>query len=673
MSFLLLGGCGVWGTLPGELRFEGEGTGNGSAMVALVRDGDTVWTTVATAGSAAWGIPYQTRLTFLGAAREGIVREIPGRCRAVLSDSVVWVLIENDQRWEWVGVDLWGREWARRTALSGPTGEGLKGLVVGPERWIFANQEEIWSYEPGRDQWSRVAEQVVSSAWDPGQRLVAWIRREGARGELYWTGDNGRVLWLAAVEQPDSVRLWVLPGGRIALAEQRSERETRVRVWRAQGSLEYEERCPAPAQRVAVLWDTPMVVPLWLERRGSEWEVRRAGIGKPVATLAADGDASLYSVHGRWLAVTEERLTVGDVQGIHARADVGGGAIHLVASLGGDTFLIAVGQRLQLWRLRSVSLLRRLLVWLGQGLSVLGMVFLLGVGGRWVWQTLLHRALLRFLQGGPLAGSSYLVDLRRGSGESIPSPERAGRAATEQSAGGQEEGMSSAEHIHQQNPGPKLQRSEQQWRLLIPLPPRWEWQIDVTPAVEEQQIQLAGLLSHELFSELDHIEGALKREDKSRMVQVVRRLKLRIESARSLARATPVVGRVAVEDLWAKLSEEYEDLINEGILQLIRPALPLYLQGDLQWVFRALANAVENAWQAVWRTDGARIVVQASRQQYGWVLLEVSDNGMGMPGKVKPGLGMLIIRDVVNAHGGRVKWVPNPGGGTCVRMWFVRA
>ncbi|MCS7177604.1 MAG: HAMP domain-containing histidine kinase [Candidatus Kapabacteria bacterium] len=671
VGFLLLGGCGIWQTPVGELRLEAEGAGD-DAVVAVVQGADTVWASITTVGSEAWGIPHATQLTLLRARHDGVAARLPGRCWAVVGDSLVWVLIDDGRRFEWIGVDAQGNERVRLAARGGP--EGAEGgiPVIGVGWWLFAGRQGVWTYEREQDQWKRVADQVAYVAGDPIQELAAWVRREGMRGALYRVWRSGSPLWLTAVEQPESAQVWILPDGRIALAEQHSERETRVRVWRADGGLESDRRFPAPVSQVAILVDGDATVPVWLDQQDAQWRLRRLDREKPIATLPAGGDATLHSAYGWWWVVTGGRLVVGDLGGVHAQAEVDG-SVRLVASLGASA-LLATGRRIQLWRLSAVPLVRRALVGLGYGLGVGGVALLFGIAGYRIWRAALRRAVFRFLQRGMASSPSRIVELRPNRYRADPS-----LAVKSQVGGGQPKSVED----HRDNlpfgrpverPAAaqlRLERLGQQWWLHVPLGARWEWQLELTQLLEEQQIRLAGVLAHELYGELNWLDRAFKEGDRERMGQVLRRLRSRIESARSLARSAPAQAWTEVRDLWAQLSEAYGDLVSSGVLRLIQPPFPLFLEGDRRWLFHVLANLVENAWRAVRGKEDAQIIVLASPQS-SWVLIELCDNGPGIAEAVEPGLGMRIVRELVDAQGGRVEWGNNPEGGARVRLWFRR-
>lgn len=101
---------------------------------------------------------------------------------------------------------------------------------------------------------------------------------------------------------------------------------------------------------------------------------------------------------------------------------------------------------------------------------------------------------------------------------------------------------------------------------------------------------------------------------------------------------------------------------------------------DKDRMLRVLINAAENSCKAM--PSGGHLAITASRQQQK-LLFEISDTGMGMSPEVlnhifEPfysssigggtGLGMIIIKSVVEAHHGNVSIRSTVGIGTTLRL-----
>lgn len=111
-----------------------------------------------------------------------------------------------------------------------------------------------------------------------------------------------------------------------------------------------------------------------------------------------------------------------------------------------------------------------------------------------------------------------------------------------------------------------------------------------------------------------------------------------------------------------------------------RNAVPpgLEAEADRDQLFRVLANLGQNAIEA-----GATLVTVAARREEGRLLLEVADNGPGLPprarerlfqpfvGSARPGgsgLGLAIARELMRAHGGDLRLVASTGAGTVFQL-----
>ncbi|GJM45454.1 MAG: hypothetical protein DHS20C21_22960 [Gemmatimonadota bacterium] len=107
----------------------------------------------------------------------------------------------------------------------------------------------------------------------------------------------------------------------------------------------------------------------------------------------------------------------------------------------------------------------------------------------------------------------------------------------------------------------------------------------------------------------------------------------------------------------------------------------LELMGDPGRLPTVWNNLITNALNAV--ESGGTIHVLA-RQEEEEILLEVRDDGAGIDPAVLPriwepffsgrsggtGLGLSLVRAIVDRHGGRAEVTSQPGEGTCLRVWF---
>jgi signal transduction histidine kinase len=100
---------------------------------------------------------------------------------------------------------------------------------------------------------------------------------------------------------------------------------------------------------------------------------------------------------------------------------------------------------------------------------------------------------------------------------------------------------------------------------------------------------------------------------------------------------------------------------------------------DARLFHQALVNVAANAVQAMPR--GGRLSVRVRRDQ-GGLLLEVADTGPGIPEEIRPrifepffttkasgtGLGLAVVKRIVEGHGGDISVSSRPGTGTVVRI-----
>ena len=113
----------------------------------------------------------------------------------------------------------------------------------------------------------------------------------------------------------------------------------------------------------------------------------------------------------------------------------------------------------------------------------------------------------------------------------------------------------------------------------------------------------------------------------------------------------------------------------------------LYVIGDRNALRQALANLMANAVRLA--PEGTRVRVRAGREGP-WVWLAIDDQGPGIapedqdrvfqrfwrgrdgggPGERRSGLGLTIVRQIAEAHGGEVKLVSALGTGSTFALWL---
>lgn len=109
------------------------------------------------------------------------------------------------------------------------------------------------------------------------------------------------------------------------------------------------------------------------------------------------------------------------------------------------------------------------------------------------------------------------------------------------------------------------------------------------------------------------------------------------------------------------------------------PSLPRVM-GDRIQIQQCLLNLLMNALDATEQTkSGPRgVIIRIAPEKAGWIGISVCDDGLGVDPSVANrmfesfvttktkgmGLGLLVTRSIVEGHGGRIWFTPNPGGGS---------
>ena len=145
---------------------------------------------------------------------------------------------------------------------------------------------------------------------------------------------------------------------------------------------------------------------------------------------------------------------------------------------------------------------------------------------------------------------------------------------------------------------------------------------------------------------------------------------------------------VCMQDLVTELVSSYPLPSGRAAPELDLPERPLFLMADAGKLRRAIVNVISNAYK--YSPKGGTVLIKADitkfAEQASMVCVEISDQGIGMtPGQLTrvcerfyradasgkilgTGLGMSIVKEIIELHRGTLHLDSTPGQGTCVRL-----
>ena len=210
--------------------------------------------------------------------------------------------------------------------------------------------------------------------------------------------------------------------------------------------------------------------------------------------------------------------------------------------------------------------------------------------------------------------------------------------------------------------------------------------------------QLIGTVSHEIRNPLGTIRGSvfsigqmIKKQDYSRIEPVLVRAERNIircdriiEELLDFTRTRRLDRQPTALDAWLK--DVLEDVpASDGITYVWALAADTMISIDREQLRRAIVNLANNATQAMAEEGASGNVLRiATALADGEVEIAIADQGAGIPPEYMEkifeplfstkgfgvGLGIPIIKDIIEAHGGRLVYDSTVGQGTTVRIWL---
>ena len=158
--------------------------------------------------------------------------------------------------------------------------------------------------------------------------------------------------------------------------------------------------------------------------------------------------------------------------------------------------------------------------------------------------------------------------------------------------------------------------------------------------------------------------GAVIRRNAERMSEMIQGL---LASARLQAQSSEAVAVSLDELVLAKISD-LAPVADEHNVSLGASTAPVVVSGVEIALDRALSNLIDNALKVA--PAGSAVTV-ANGMHAGWGFMAVADHGPGLPDETdRLGLGLTIVEQIAQGHGGKLAAFPNEPSGTVMVVWL---
>ena len=201
-------------------------------------------------------------------------------------------------------------------------------------------------------------------------------------------------------------------------------------------------------------------------------------------------------------------------------------------------------------------------------------------------------------------------------------------------------------------------------------------------AVMQLQLDLYNSTEHPTNDACAQQTIRMMTEQNERLSRMVKTL-LDMSELQTVARDDEIALDALVEEVLADL----EPLAQEKAIHLAAQCDAVTMTGSDILLYRLVYNLVENAIK--YNTPGGTVTVGAVQQDK-HIRLTVADTGTGIPEELKErvfepffrldksrsralggvGLGLALVREIVNVHGGSISVKDNPDGGTTFEVIF---
>lgn len=157
-----------------------------------------------------------------------------------------------------------------------------------------------------------------------------------------------------------------------------------------------------------------------------------------------------------------------------------------------------------------------------------------------------------------------------------------------------------------------------------------------------------------------------------------------VQTYRQISRAPPLRRQtIAAAELFAELTRLFKAEFTAVALDAEVSPEHLELYADPDLIAQVVINLLRNAAEAsVGHAEAPRVALRGQRNRHGRTVIEVEDNGPGVPADrigemflpfftTKPtgtGVGLSLARQIVLAHGGSLTYQAAPGGGALFRI-----